>query len=1452
MTIDTSTFDPTVGDWEIQAALKREEEMRKAEEQRVQQEAAAKQQADAMAKDSHAALPADKYGTKENFQELGNAITGGVRDTASSLLTAPERAADMANGQMVEQGKNYRPDWDPLGGDKNPITKTWWGGLIRGGVHFASMSAALFGAEALARRVPGGKALTRQFHEMGSLERAAIAGVTTDALSEYSQGDNGLGALVKHFPQLDNPLATHDADHPALKTLKNIVEGMGVGMIFDVVGNAIGGARHNLGKTNKPGTEALQAVDARMETRRAEIEAKAKEAVDLSLRQNTAQYLFERGVDFNKLDPTQQLDEMAKLAKRRKGYETWNPPVKQTTFTTAKGSTYSVLENGTTQRNKAPRPEHPDDSGLKTPSDRTIYVDGDASGLSWAGLSNVKDARIVINPNGTVSMVWQNPKTGQYGASSSGKDIPFYTEPAVGRSPLEVWKRSDLNGLEAYTKVHAGNKITELRVSPGETNLDRAARKAEERTRSIEDQIIDKAEVEILEPGFRGHKNKPIADPWQGSPTSTGSAYDAVKDLKRIHTSMDPDVGSTHSIVTPAAAERMASTSGIATEDLDALAKNLLGDARVEALHKELRAQRLSFYEIYGDALERMDEVINGRNTTDLTPEQFWESFYKNQDSTDGLEYWATREVVAADLINGTLLKEIRDHAMGAREIQGVADVMDIDGPVKMVRDRLIVGLTNVKRSRFLASQGLSNLRLNKPKDAARLVNERLGELHAETVEAVDTMLTIAQQAPTDEMLQAVLEAFSMSNKMRNFDDLDRWMRGRLRGMTTEDGVKHTGALIKELQGVMVHSILSGPKTPARAILGTGIATYLRPVSQAVGASMRGDWATMRTSMASANAAIQTIPEAFSLFKTKLGSYLTGDVSTIKTRFSEYSPSDQQWELMGHLVETRGSVGDKIAYYVTNIARTLNNSSFLNYSTKIMAATDDAFAHIMGRARARELALREAMESTKQGDVTVVSKELIQAYEDRFMKEIFDENGNIADKALQFAKEEATLTTDLSGFAAGLDTLMNAHPWTKPFYLFAKTGVNGLNMTLKHAPLMSAFLKETRDILFGDPERLFEVSKYGISNATDLANAKALILGRQAIGTAVVFTAAQAFMSGNLRGEGPPDRQQRQLWLDAGWTPRSIKLGDAWVSYESLEPFNNLLSTIATIGEASHMMGPQWTEDQLRLTSIALMQATVSKSYLSGLSSLMDLFTNDPKAMARVAANIMNNQVPLAGLRNEIGKVLTPYMRELNSGISDSIRNRNLASEHLTSDPLPIKYDIFTGQPVKDWDFMTRMFNAVSPISMNFEESPGRTLLFNSGYDLRASVLSSPTSVSLAKDAKARSAYQRAIGQQGIGRQLDELAKRQDVQDSVNRMIADRNAGRGLVDPMQGYLHNDLIRKIMDEARYKAWAQVQNNPEIKVLVDKKVQADRLNYNTRQGNTAAATDAYQQILQLQNR
>ena len=85
----------------------------------------------------------ENWGAGEYVKEVFSAVGGGIQDTASSLVTLPERVIDFATGEMARESKTdegYKPEWDDwFVDDSNPIeTKTWWGGLIRGLTHYST------------------------------------------------------------------------------------------------------------------------------------------------------------------------------------------------------------------------------------------------------------------------------------------------------------------------------------------------------------------------------------------------------------------------------------------------------------------------------------------------------------------------------------------------------------------------------------------------------------------------------------------------------------------------------------------------------------------------------------------------------------------------------------------------------------------------------------------------------------------------------------------------------------------------------------------------------------------------------------------------------------------------------------------------------------------------------------------------------------------------------------------------------------------------------------------------------------------------------------------------------------------------------------------------------------------------------------------------------------------
>jgi len=963
--------------------------------------------------------------------------------------------------------------------------------------------------------------------------------------------------------------------------------------------------------------------------------------------------------------------------------------------------------------------------------------------------------------------------------------------------------------------------------------------KLKDRGKSVEVETLRKGLQELRknEFEFRGSKNKPIANSEQAAHYSQDDPFIVWENQKRIRKEWGSEEGSAGTVVRPVQKERVAREANVDPDIAEETLKRLMSTERYQKVLDSVGGSRKRLVEVFGDSIAAHQRITLGRNPADMPAEEYLKELFESFDefdagTDDAIKTITSKNVVVADMVVGTLLQEIRDRGISGREIADFANLESVDGPLDQIVDTLMTALTETKRARIVKSQNFRELGAGK----RRYLKETLSKEMSDTRQSIQSILKIAGDNEDNSLLMALFEAFSSMQTVNSLDDFDAWARKMIIGGEIE-GKRQIGAVIRELEGTMIHSILSGPKTPMRAAMGTSTATFLRPISTTLGAAFRypfnNDATTLRAGMASMNAMMQSIPESFTLFRNKLNSYWSGDLSTVKTRFAEYTKGDDNWEVLRRWAEDSGraTAGDRAWFNMANMARSWNNSNFLTYSTKLMAATDDAFAYILGRAKMREKAMRSALDAQAKGRLTAYSEitpELIRFYEDDFYRQIFDGNGDIVDSATKFARKEVTLTEELDpqGFAGGLNAVFQANPWAKPFFLFARTGVNGLKLTAKHTPGFNFLVKEFNDIAFATPNNLDNVAKYGITNAAELANAKALQTGRFAMGSGLVSMAVWSWMSGNMTGNGPIDRQNRQVWLDAGYKPRHIKIGDVWVGYESIEPFNQIMSMIADVGDYSQLMGEEWTEKQLLKTSLLLAQGITSKSYLAGMQQFVDLFGGRPGQGERIVGNIMNNQVPLAGLRNELGKLFLPYTRELGSGIFQSIRNRNLTSEYLPGQDLPIKYDMFNGKPIKNWDPMTRMFNAISPISLNLDTSPGRQLIFDSGYDLRLSTYYAPDRTDLTDSPRIRSMFQKAIGDQNLERQLDKLAVNPRVIASLEEMHNDiRNGDRGVYEA-KDYFHNQKIDQIMQKARGLAWKQIMKDPLIQALITEQVDKRR--------------------------
>ena len=967
--------------------------------------------------------------------------------------------------------------------------------------------------------------------------------------------------------------------------------------------------------------------------------------------------------------------------------------------------------------------------------------------------------------------------------------------------------------------------------------------------------------------------------PWKNERTTNGQGNAGIRsDISEVVDQVDEirgqvakEGGTVDEVFTPIERAEF-SKSGIPDPWFDDAATNKYWKTdNVQKTLKNLKPEDRNLGNLMKGSLETIKEVL-GRNVDQLTNEEFFGKNllnikFKPGETLDSTKQWLVKNLAVEDAVISSASKRLRDYADAAGEQLGKGDIFAKNGVMDNFRKNLGITLTEVEKSNFkwnLATKKLleSNGELSSKqiREIDKLVEGDQLRILSETNSGVKMMMDLLEGADSDELAEGILDIFKMSDKIRTVKDFNAFMRAKVRGGKFA-GEVYPGMLLQEGRGVMINSVLSGPKTPLRALLGTTTNSYLNAINEVVGASIKapftGDIASKTASIAKLKGMFELVPESFDLFRKTLKSKWNADIADIRTRYSEGpTRGDESWSTLGKWTERNGTNADKAAFYGANVARTLNNNKLLTWSPRVMSSIDETFKHLMVRSRAKEVGFREALE-TAGGNFDKLTPDILKEAEENYLKRILDADGNIDfadDSFLKKQFQEITLTSPLKGIAGELDNVFKKAPLIQPFYLFARTGINGLNFTYKNTPLLGALHKESIDILRHTGDDFSKLkAQYGIANANDLANARNLFAGRQAVGAATVMTFAGMYQANQLTGNGPADRGLKQNWINSGWKPNHLYIGDVGFDYSAVEPYNTIFASIADIGDNIELMGSEWAEKRLQAIAFVIGRGVTGKTYMSGLDQMMQMSQFKPGSWNKGMANIMNNSIPLAGMRNEFGKWINPHMKELNSDMWDSIRNRNQFLEPLAGQKLPEKSDILNGQPIRNWNIIGRSFNAISPIQMDVRSSsPGRKLLLDSNYDLKSTTYAYG-GYSFTKNARIRAHFQNAIGTvpitvgfkkfKNVEEALTHLAGRQDVKKSMAQMKANVNNPANFDVNPNTYPHNTLIDNIMNQARSKAWAKISASTHPAYSDVQKLKSEK------DGHTSRTRENRNEILEL---
>ena len=984
-------------------------------------------------------------------------------------------------------------------------------------------------------------------------------------------------------------------------------------------------------------------------------------------------------------------------------------------------------------------------------------------------------------------------------------------------------------------------------------------------------------EQPLLPPGdFNGYVNKPIADMHQGNATPTGKPKKVLKQLNQID---EENIvgGSTDPIFTRAQVRRMADNNGMGAAEMREIAEDLLSDEAYRDLVEGAREANKSVSQVFGPSFRRYQQII-GHDAMKLPPEEFWKEILDDAPMQTGagpaspnLTAISTENVVVTDLVVSHLFKQAQTQAKALREIMSYGDIWAKSGPMQALRDNLVFGMGQARRARKLASYNLLKLRQSKnplkisqrdldPKAFAK----ELDDVFADTRANIDFFFEVVEKMDDPDLNAAIIEIFSSAENTRNWMDLEAYMRKKVRGGDLNGKIK-PGQLRRELDAVWMNSALNSVKTPQRALIGTAEYSFLRTLSRFLGAKMRGAMAFSKgkeidkINQAEATAQLVTyfesLPDAWRLFYSKVKHNFSKPTGTYDNRFSRYSSNEFNWELADKFYkeQRRGTFMDRRLYDIAKSGWWVNGRRLASYGNRILSPIDDAFRFVQAKQRAKSLAIREVMEGVQRGDFTELTPELMKQADELYFNRLLDDEGNIdifKDPYLQKITQEDTLTTPLEGAPKALVKMANENWFFSRFAAFATPAWNDIVMNVKNTPIVGAFLEESRAILSATADDFVEkAGKYGIKNVRDLEAAKDDIIGRQAIGALVAGHYLYKYMQGDVKGPGSVDAKQKTLQKQFGRKDNTTYFGDIGLPTNLLQTHWLMMASMGLVMDNAHKMGPEWVDNSVWKIGTAISATATDSTMLKNINELMEFLTLSPEAgLGRIGGSIANTQVPLGGTRNDTGNALDGALKEVNSDLISSIKNRNkwlgVVDNPITGapgEPLPDKKNMLNGKKINEQPPLVMFFNAVSAVPLDIgSNSRALEAIERSNMDLSMATWYSPDGDSLQDYPDLRSAFQGAIGDwrddegNSFEDRILEIYDRPETQRTLEQMERDVGLTTKVLDfvgnfvetketkaakerlgadPMF-YAHNVAYKNLLDLVRSEAYATLRDRADF--------------------------------------
>jgi len=238
--------------------------------------------------------------------------------------------------------------------------------------------------------------------------------------------------------------------------------------------------------------------------------------------------------------------------------------------------------------------------------------------------------------------------------------------------------------------------------------------------------------------------------------------------------------------------------------------------------------------------------------------------------------------------------------------------------------------------------------------------------------------------------------------------------------------------------------------------------------------------------------------------------------------------------------------------------------------------------------------------------------------------------------------------------------VVGAHPLLRFVAPFIKTPINILTFAAKEAYSPITFLAS---IALKDAETPGLVAfrkKYLMEYYSADPRIRNVARGRFAVASSSMIAFGAAAYKGKITGRGPIDPNQRRTLMQAGWRPYSIRMGNAYVSYERMDPLASVMGGVADMVHYGAYADNGETEGLQKAFGgfiVANLNNLTQKSYLTGLRNAFAALYAPETSGLGLLQDLAASFPPSPQFVSSIADTVDPFSRQARS-LLDKVARR--------------------------------------------------------------------------------------------------------------------------------------------------------------------------------------------------